>query len=300
MRGPFPFDLRLDDGARPIVGGAGRRPRPAPDKPRIKFDYPSLEALTSSEPAPPPGPVPEPSPPSPTFSEEELSLAVEAARQEAHAAAEGKVRTEMLASLEHRQAEALSSISERLAASQEALDRILGARVGASRDLALAVARALVAKALARQPLADIEAMFREILVRLEGLPWLELRLPPTLVDAGRAALARVAEEADYRGEIKVVPDARLGPGDARLTWQDGAAERDLGRLEAQVTALVEAWLPAAGVSIGRPALSPADRTGTARSTRVGPEHCPREAPTAAEPATPSADLDHARMDEFE
>jgi flagellar assembly protein FliH len=263
MRDGFPFSLRLDDNASPIVGGTRRRPRPARDKTTIQFNYPPLETLAAPEPPPPPEAAPEPPSPPPTFSEEELSAAVEAARQEAYAAADARVRTEMLASLEHRQAEALTAISERLAASQEAIDRILGARAGASRDLALAVARALVAKALARQPLADIEAMLREVVVRLEGLPWLELRLPPSLVDAGQAALTRAAEEADYRGELRVIPDARLGPGDARLIWRDGAAERDLARLEAQVTALVEAWLPAAGSPTNRPAPISAGGAGT-------------------------------------
>jgi len=269
MQGGFPFGLRLDDDASPTVGGMRRRPRPARGETTTQFHYPALETLAAPEPPAPPEAMPEPPPTPPTFSEEELAAAVEAARQEAYAAAEAKVRSEMLASLEHRQAEALTAISECLAASQDAIDRILAARAGASRDLALAVARALVAKALARQPLADIEAMFREVVVRLEGLPWLELRLPPSLVDAGQAALAGAAEEADYRGELRVIPDARLGPGDARLIWRDGAAERDLARLEAQVTALVEAWLPAAD--------SPAVRSAPTSAGGAGAEIKPLE-----------------------
>ncbi len=300
MSARIPFGLRLDDGTSPIVGGVGhRRPRPIRDKAAIRFDYPPLEALATAESPPPPEAAP--TPPPPTFSEEELASAVEAARQQGHAAAEADVRAAMLASLEHRQAEALAAISEHLAASQDALDRVLATRAGASRDLALAVARALVAKAMARQPLADIEAMFREVVVRLEGMPWLELRLHPSLAEAGQAALAGAAEDADYRGELRVIPDAKLGPGDARLTWQDGAAERDLGRLEAQATALVEAWLPTAGGQAARSA--PALVAGAGIDTQppeLGPEaHAPK-APATAEPASPSADLDDTRTDGFE
>ncbi len=273
----FPFGLRLDDGAGPIVARASRRPRPARGKPAIRFDYPPFEALAA--PAPPPATPPAPAPPpAPTFSEDELEGAVEAARREARAAAEAEVRAAMLASLEHRQAQALATISERLAASQDALDHILAGRAGASRDLALALARVLVPKALARQPLADIEAMLREVVARLEGTPWLELRLHPGLAEAGRAALARAAEEANYHGELRLIPDPRLGPGDARLIWQDGAAERDLARLEAEVTALVDAWLPAAGEETASQAPS-------------------QETPATVEPAPPSADLDDARTD---
>jgi flagellar assembly protein FliH len=248
MSDRFPFSLQLGDGAVPFVAAAHRRPRPAGDEAASRFRYPPLASPAAPE--SPPAAAPEPSPPPPpTFSEEELERAVETARREAGAAAAARVRTEMLASLEHRQADALRAIGERLAAGQEALERMLAARAAASRDLALAVARALVARALARQPLADVEAMFGEVLVRLEGMPWLELRLPPSLADAGQAALARAAEEAGYRGELRVIPDAKLGPGDARLAWQDGAAERDLAGLEAEVTVLVDAWLSAAAES---------------------------------------------------
>ncbi len=60
-----------------------------------------------------------------------------------------------------------------------------------------------------------------------------------------------MAAEAGYRGEIGVIADAKLAPGDARLEWQDGAAVRDLARLEAEASALVEAWLPAERTGAG-------------------------------------------------
>ncbi len=281
----FPFDMQFGDGVNPVVASARRRPGPSQAKAAaVRFRYPRLEELSDPESPPPPAIPPEPAaPPEPTFSAGELAGAVALARQEAEAETEARVRAEMLANLEHRQAEALAAIAEGLAASQAALDRTLTARAGASRDLALAVARALVAKALARQPLADIEAMFREVVVRLEGVPWLELRLAPDLVPAGQAALTQAAEAADYRGEIRVIPDARLGRGDARLIWQDGSAERDLARLEDEVTALVETWLPAA-------CPAPGDGLG-ARGEAAGETRAPAEAPPSP------IDRDDARTD---
>ncbi len=301
MAARFPFDLRLDAGAGRMVGGVRRGARRARDQATSRFSYPPLEAPAPPVPPSLPRAAPEPPPPSPTFSEEDLRGAVEAARREAGAAAEAAVRSEMLASLEHRQAETLSAISERLAASREVLERTLAARAGASRDLALAVARALVAKALARQPLADIEAMFRELVVRLEGMPWLELRLPPGLLDAGQAALARAADEADYRGELRVIPDARLGPGDARLIWQDGAAERDLASLEAEVGALVDAWLPAAGSRAGHPTSTAAAVAGAeTRPAKVISERRMDEPRASARPAPQPTDLVDAARNGFE
>ena len=88
--------------------------------------------------------------------------------------------------------------------------------------------------------------MLRELVVRLEGEPWLEIRLPPGAgSQPAEQRCGAIAAEVGYRGELRVLPDPTLGPGDARLAWQDGAAERDLARLEAEATALVDAWLPA-------------------------------------------------------
>jgi flagellar assembly protein FliH len=251
-----PFAQRLDDGSAPIVGGARRWQGAAPVAAAARFSYPRLDPAASATP-----PGCEPEPPA-TFSQNELASAVEAARREACADAEARVRAEMVASREHRAAEALAAIGEALAASRDALAHTLAARAGASRDLALAVARALVAKALALQPLADVEAMFGEVVARLEGHPWLEVRLPPDLVQAGEAALLRAAAAAGYQGEVRVLPEPRLGPGDARIAWQDGAARRDLARLEAEARALVEAWLPA-GDDASAPAPAQPDDAST-------------------------------------
>jgi flagellar assembly protein FliH len=287
----FAFDLQLDDGAGPIVGGAPRRSRPARSKVTIRFDYPPLGAPGAPERPAAPTVTPQPPPP-PTFSEAELRAAVEAARQEAAAAAAASVRSEMLASLERRQADALSGLSERLAASQDKLEHMIAARAGASRELALALARTLAGGALARQPLADVETMLRELVVRLEGMPWLELRLAPDLLEAGQAALARAAEEADYAGELRVIADPKLGPGEARLSWQDGAAERGLVSLEAEVIALVEAWLPA-------DATAPLD-AGEAEPAQAAAALGVRAPPAGRPPEPRPADRNQTVSDGFE
>ena len=125
--------------------------------------------------------------------------------------------------------------------------------------------RALVAEALALQPLADIEAMLRRARGPARG---------PALA-RGRACRRRWPQPARRRcarpprrpaiaASSGCVPDAGLGPGDARLAWQDGAAERDLARLEAEAAALVEAWLPDAQRG--------AAAAGATRSRRSGGE----------------------------
>ena len=180
----------------------------------------------------------------PRFTEDELSAALAAARDEARRETEAKVRAATTASIEHRQAEALATIARRLGESQAAYDARIAGCARHGRDLGLALARAIIPRALARAPLADIEAMLFDLVPRLHGQPRLELRVSPDLVEAGRATLARVAQTADYQGAIEVVADAALHDGDARLDWHHGAAERSLARLETETAALIEACLP--------------------------------------------------------
>jgi flagellar assembly protein FliH len=182
--------------------------------------------------------------PPPIFGEAELAAAVAAARREAEAETEAEVRAAMGASQAECLARALERIAAQLEARQAALDHALTQRARASRDVALAQAKALASKALARQPLAEVDAMLHDLVARLESQPRLELHLPPALVERGTALLADAAGHAGYRGELLVGADPTLGPGDARLCWQDGTAERSLAQLEREVTAVVDAWLP--------------------------------------------------------
>ena len=101
----------------------------------------------------------------------------------------------------------------------------------------MAIARALVPRALERQPLADIEAMLRDLLVRLESQPRMILALPPALLDVGQQTLGAIVARGRLRGRIVDRAGSALGPGDARLAWRGGRAERDLVELERAATA---------------------------------------------------------------
>jgi flagellar biosynthesis/type III secretory pathway protein FliH len=229
------------DAAAAVVRQTRRWPGPAPVA-AARFSYPELDA--PALPPAPPAAVPEAPAPTPTFSEADLARALAAARRDAWVEAETALRAELAASLEQREAEALGTIAAQLAAAGAALEQALAARAGACRELALALARALVPRALALQPLADIEAMLQSLMLRLDREPRLEVGLPPALTTAGEAVLGRLAAATGYRGELTVVAEPGLGPGDASVRWRDGAAERDLARIEAEAVALVESWLP--------------------------------------------------------
>jgi hypothetical protein len=236
----------------PVPGG---RARPAPlTLPTLDVDRRGRTRLAPGE-APPPAtePAPPPPPPAPSFDEAELAKAMAHACQQGAVVAAAAVRAELVAAVEHRTSLAVEAIAAELARSQAQLTESRRARAGASRALALALARAILPRALADRPLADIEAMLIDLVGRLDGQPRLELWVAPDLVAAATALLARVAADAGHDGALALHPDPTLGPGDARLTWVDGVALRDLAALEREAVALVDAWLSSAGVAATEP-----------------------------------------------
>lgn len=235
MATPLPFEPLT-----PRAAGHATRPRAVSGA--GGFEFPPLQV------------APEPSPPAPTYGEPELAEATARAREAGRAEAESRLRAEMAASIEQRTSVALEAIARELRAAREGLERSLAARAGASAELAIAMARAIVPRAMEERPLADVEAMLVDLVSRLEGQPRLELALAPDLVASGEALIRRVAGDAGHRGEIVVQADPRLAAGDARLAWGDGGAERDLGASQREVEAVVEAWLPA------EPAIEPDHR----------------------------------------
>lgn len=258
-----PFEVVTVDGPRP---GGRRRVLRAPAG--APFPLPPLDTeATGTAPE-----AAEDATNAPAFSEDELNAAVAAARHEAEEATRTAVEAEMNATIEKRQADACAAIARALAAGQAEYDATVKAYARQSHELGLALARAIVPRALAEAPLADIEAMLEDVVPRLHGQPALELRLAPDLVEGGRGVLARVAEAAGYGGAIEVVADPALGDGDARLCWREGVAERDIEHIEAEAVRLVEACLPAdeSGEAAVEPDERATDAVGVATDAAAG------------------------------
>ncbi|MDX1541038.1 MAG: FliH/SctL family protein, partial [Geminicoccaceae bacterium] len=205
----------------------------------LQAEEPSLEEAVGSPEEPAGGgadadpPVGAPPVRVPRFTEDELEEAVAAAVAEAVGEAERGIRAEVTAAVEE-------SVQARLAAALESCARELGglhaataARPAAEAEvkLALDIARAIVPHALERAPLADVEAMLVDLLCRLEAEPRLELRVAPGLLEPGRELALDLARRAGFPGDVVVDAAADLGPGDARVLWRHGRAERRVDRV---------------------------------------------------------------------
>jgi flagellar assembly protein FliH len=157
---------------------------------------------------------------------------VAAAREQAYAegVAQGRAaaRAEADAALTHmagliaRQAEALLAAQDQRAAAMEA----------GFVSLAVMLARRLGGAALQDKPTALIEAAARECIAHARSAPHLAVRVHETLVETVERLFGRLTRESGYGGQVIILGEPDIAPGDARLEWADGGVVIDHDGLE--------------------------------------------------------------------
>ena len=205
------------------------------------------------------------------FTSAELEQAVEAARRETVRQVECDLRSEMASSLEQRRCEILAAIRDQLTSQQAVFDKELIHLSHLAQRLAIELAKAVIPRAVEREPLADITDGLRALLTELVTEPSIELRLQPDLVSVGTELLAELAAESGFKGAMVATEDPALDKGDAVVCWQGGVAERRLDSLQNDVIELVERWLQAQDQAIGGEQVYP--RPSTAAPSKVSTEN---------------------------
>lgn len=185
--------------------------------------------------APPPEPEPD-LPPPPTFTEEDLQVVREAAYEEG--------RRNGIAEAEETQQALLSAAMDRISNALAGLNDAQAEANDANQQVAARVSMAVLKKML---PAACEEHGFEEIVRTVQECfanvldePRIIVRVDSSLVDPLRERLEQSAAEHGFEGRVVVQSDGRVGIGDCRVEWTDGGAERDQGRLMADIEAAVE------------------------------------------------------------
>ncbi|GEM_PF-154745 len=180
-------------------------------------------------------PEPEPEPEAPTYSEEDL----EQARVAAHAEGRQQGMDEAASAAEKQIADTLNAIVQKTQA-------LFDAQAEANQDLArdaVAVAAALVKKLFPtlnqETAVAQIEQMLREALGQQTGASEITVRVPADLAEGLHDRIEGVSEMAGFRGDIKVLGDPALAPGDCRLEWASGGVSRSTAELAEQLDEIV-------------------------------------------------------------
>lgn len=198
------------------------------------------------------------------FTEEDLAHAVEEARQATAIDVENRLRLAMTNEIEQRRCDLLAAIKEQIERQASAYERELASMAGVSRQLALALANAVMPRAIERYPLIDITDLLKTTLARLVTEPSVELRLPPDLIDEGTELLAELAEDVGFKGELTTVPDPTLALGDVQLRWKGGVIDRCLETLKAEAESLADRWSCEPLSSAGENDMPPGDAASSA------------------------------------
>ena len=190
-----------------------------------------------------------PKAPPPKFSAEEIEAAKLAAF------AEGEAAGRDAAYGDHQQ-----NIEQALQAITGALAQIAGAeersRIAARKEaveLAVAIARKLAGRLIARQPQDQIEALVLRCMDDMRDEPRLVVRAAESVVQLLDQRVDQLVAQSGFGGKVVLVPDDTMAPTDCRIDWADGSAERHQAALEQEVDQAVERYIAGLQAQLSEP-----------------------------------------------
>lgn len=116
-------------------------------------------------------------------------------------------------------------------------------------QIALAAAEAMATELVRRQPLASLEALFKECLEYSDNPPHIAIRVNEGLVDELQTRIGTFAKQQGFQGEIVLVGDPEIPVGDARLEWADGGVGREMDVARSRVIKTVTDYLDGQGAA---------------------------------------------------
>jgi flagellar assembly protein FliH len=166
-------------------------------------------------------------PPPPQFGEEDLARA----RAEGHAAGKEIGAQEAMRSLEQQMSQAMDAVSAQMSGLAQAQVESHERQGREALEVALIVVRKIFPGLAGRNGLAEVESVVRDCLERLRNEPRIVIRVADAVLDQVEARIGEFAKRAGFEGKIVYLAQDGLNPGDVRVEWADGGAERDSERL---------------------------------------------------------------------
>ncbi len=166
-------------------------------------------------------------PPPPKFGEEDL----ERARAEGHAAGKEIGAQEAMRSLEQQISQAVGAVSAQMSGLAQTQVESHERRGREALEVALIVVRKIFPGLARRNGLAEVESVVCDCLERLRAEPRIVIRVADAVLDQVEARIGELAARAGFEGKIVYLAQDGLNPGDVRVEWADGGAERDSERL---------------------------------------------------------------------
>lgn len=177
--------------------------------------------------------------------EDSVVAMLAAAREEGFA--EGLAQGERSAATMAAQSLALAAqdLAAQVAEAGSALDASKDEILDEAVSLAASIGRKLAAHLLAREPAAELEALLKDCMASLEGVPHLVIRCHPELADAIREIALGEIESSGFSGRLVVMGDPDQHLGDGRIEWVDGGLVRDMATISNEIDKRIAAYCAA-------------------------------------------------------
>lgn len=172
----------------------------------------------------------------PTFSEAEMSAArqegFESGKQEGVNQESGANKKRVAETLDELTQQFQTLFSEQSSANKEIFD--------VATDIAVTISRKCFPYLNEIYALTAIQEMVKEVLSEIIEEPRAIIRVHPDMVTSLNQQLSKIAEVANFEGQILVIDDEEIPVGNCRLTWSSGSAERDLSVIWQRVDQIIE------------------------------------------------------------
>ena len=229
----FLFERSFDDPNRLYMPGERRR---AEVEAEVASNAAVAAVYTNLAPPPPP----EPEGPSP---EEIHQAQIEAAREEGYVQGHTAALEEAETAREHYIADALNLIAQGVDKLGDQQREAYNELANDAMRMVFAIVRKLLPPVAHHHAAEAIGEFVREVLPLAASEPKLLVRAHNMITADLEVRLQPIANRAGFRGSLVVVPDYELQPGDCRIEWDGGGAERDEGRIWREIRGVLAATL---------------------------------------------------------
>ncbi len=212
-------------------------------------------------------------PPPPTFSEDEVHAAQQTAYDEGKAAG----LQEAAAQFEHLISTALTQIAQTLPSVFDAHGKAQEEHESHALAIARHVSQKVIPAYSENYGLDEIVHVVTRCLEPLRSEPRIIVKVHETLREATQEKLSQIADEIGFDGRVVVMAHEDIVPGDCRVEWSEGGADRNSETLWQQIDEIIERNL-----------------TQTVDQDETQGQETPAQQPT---PDTASADQDDAQTE---
>ena len=175
----------------------------------------------------------------PTWTADELE------REKAVAYANGNEagRTEALAGIEQRAAQALEQVIAGVGQITNRLGTFEAGLSSEAKSLSVAVGQAIASELLAQSHASEIEAIVSEALGFLTQQPHVVVRIHEDLLEHFTSRLEALADSRGFMGKLIILGEPDLEQADCRIEWAEGGITRDTNALAARLDEIVQRHL---------------------------------------------------------